>query len=374
MKVFERIKCLFEHCGREFESRNALGIHIRRSHKISKAQYAELFKTDEWIKCKICNKYHYMEMVYQKLGRSCCSKECHYKASSQSFIKRNKEHPEEVARRAKYVKAARLANDLDSYKKSGAKAAITSKENNTNKIGIERLRFLLKNDEEFKARYHLKAKKVAEQRRTRGDFDNFEKLSIAAKKGAETCRRRGTKHLQTMKGVETARKNGSYQKAQIKRLQKLPQIIEKIIQTKGWINRRTKFKKGKYISNKTEELCVFDSSYEYIRFKQLDARSDVLYWHKNQSEKIEYIDQNNTIHYCFPDIFVVYNDLSIEIEEVKGQETLSSCIKADAIKEFCRKNNMKFGYFCIDNLFFDNWKQVHKDFIQNYTDRYRIYN
>lgn len=364
MKVFEKIECLFPECNhRSFNCRQALGLHVRRTHKKSKAEYAELFKTDEWIACPICGKYHYVMMVYQKLGRSCCSKECHYKASSQSFIKRNKEHPEEVAKRAQHIKAARLANDLDSYKKSGAKAAITSKENNTNKIGAERFKKLLLEDETFRNNWLKKHRDIVEMRRNRGDF-NFERMSKTAQQAAETVRRNGTKSKQVAKCKATKIANGS---------------VQTMLANENYINRKSKFKKGYYISTKTNVKYLFDSSYEYIRFRQLDEDPNVLLWHKNRNQKISYQKYNiktdtfNEAKY-FPDIFVLYINGSFEIEEIKGQETLNSWIKCDAIQEFCKNNNVNFKYFCSKNLFLEpKWKTVHKAFMQNYKDRYTIY-
>ncbi len=64
-----KIKCFL--CNKEFESRRAFGVHFSHEHKnISRAEYAEMFKTDEWVKCQQCDKYHFRLMKQQKQNRN----------------------------------------------------------------------------------------------------------------------------------------------------------------------------------------------------------------------------------------------------------------------------------------------------------------
>ena len=77
-----------------------------------------------------------------------------------------------------------------------------------------------------------------------------------------------------------------------------------------------KFKTGTYRSTKTGDFERYESSYELRRFKALDASPLVKKWGRSK-ERIHYRMGKKRRHY-HPDIFVVYHDGRIFIEEVKG--------------------------------------------------------
>jgi hypothetical protein len=78
---------------------------------------------------------------------------------------------------------------------------------------------------------------------------------------------------------------------------------------KGFLN-------GIYRSTKTGNLEHYESSYELRRFQALDASPLVKTWERSK-EKIRYRMERQKRRY-HPDIFVVYHDGRIFIEEVKG--------------------------------------------------------
>lgn len=73
---------------------------------------------------------------------------------------------------------------------------------------------------------------------------------------------------------------------------------------------------GIYKSKKTGNTERFESSYELRRFQALDRSALVKYWSRSQ-DKIRYKLGKRKRRY-HPDIFVVYHDGRIFLEEVKG--------------------------------------------------------
>lgn len=55
-----------EICTRKFDKILGLSIHIKNTHKISKAKYAETFMTNEWVTCYICGIKFYRAINLQK--------------------------------------------------------------------------------------------------------------------------------------------------------------------------------------------------------------------------------------------------------------------------------------------------------------------
>ncbi len=79
---------------------------------------------------------------------------------------------------------------------------------------------------------------------------------------------------------------------------------------------RRGFLNGIYRSTKTGNLEFFESSYELRRFRALDASPLVKAWGRSKA-KIRYRLGRRRKRY-HPDIFVVYHDGRIFLEEVKG--------------------------------------------------------
>lgn len=89
------ITCLFNNCKKVFKNKQALGTHLNLIHKISSADYAKMFKTDEWVKCQICQKEFYRPLSHQRIDRNgvavlLCWK-CRPKVSTPKIIKTKNE-------------------------------------------------------------------------------------------------------------------------------------------------------------------------------------------------------------------------------------------------------------------------------------------
>jgi hypothetical protein len=388
------IHCKFDGCYKSYQS-HYFGHHLEKEHNTTREEYARLFKTEEYKKCPWCGKMFFSKT--KSTVDSCCCIRCtrlfnaqkiaDIRTKSGSYILANKKGAK--TKKEKYGKngfspiqieeleKARQRMKVDgTYKEIGKKSARKRKERGTGKIGA------------FKAAITKKisgmdkkiAKKIVETRllKNPNSFRDASKIRVETmllidpnvfkeigKKISKWCKNNPEKKKAAVrKAADKMLRDGTY---------------DTIHNSLNYINRRSYFKKGHYVSTKTSVDHVFDSSWEYIRFKQLDEDPNVVWWHKNKSQKIpyfKYILRTNSFKEakCIPDIFVIYVNGIFEIEEVKGEETLNSCLKCDAIKEFCKNNNMNFKYLYKNNLFSDEkWETIKKEFLKNYKGKNEIY-
>jgi len=84
--------CKFEDCYYKTNSPIGFGKHLRKEHNISWEKYAKEFKTEEWIVCPICGKFHYCTRYLQSIGKLCCSKKCASQQRIKTVRKNNPKH------------------------------------------------------------------------------------------------------------------------------------------------------------------------------------------------------------------------------------------------------------------------------------------
>lgn len=143
-------------------------------------------------------------------------------------------------------------------------------------------------------------------------------------------------------------------------------IYEKIFSSNVYKERHSQYKKGKYISLKSNLEFFFDSSWEYIRMKQLDKDEKVVFWFKNEEFVTKY-QVKNKVHDYIPDFFILYVDGSIIIEEIKNYEDEYSIAKKEAIQSFCKDNICTYKLlFKKDVLNTIEQKRLQKDFVKKY--------
>ena len=380
-KVVQRFvvnaKCQMPGCGRTFETERALKGHFRHAHpEITKEWYAEHFRTNEWTICPICGKEYYRTLKAQRIGKNptCGNRECYLK----------------------FIDAEKKTTCLEKYgvdhqmkiPEVSAKCHTKESEERRRETYLERYGY----DNPFKnPEWHFTGS-------TGMTFSDERKenigIGVQAKKDQilETVAKRpGGRAAIIEKGQATYKEKTGYKcafanpevhkmiddkreaKTGYRNAMQNPVIKEKTLSNENYINRKSKYKKGWYKSTKTGAWEHFDSSYEYIRFLQLDEDSNVFYWHKNRSQMIEYQKYNiETDSFsssnCIPDLFVIYVDLHIEVEEIKGAElSINTWLKLDAISKFCLNNDMTFKYLMQEHIMYnEHWKSKHDDFVTSY--------
>ncbi len=379
-KVVQRFvvnaKCQMPGCGRTFETERALKGHFRHAHpEITKEWYAEHFRTNEWTICPICGKEYYRTLKAQRIGKNptCGNRECYLK----------------------FIDAEKKTTCLEKYgvdhqmkiPEVSAKCHTKESEERRRETYLERYGY----DNPFKnPEWHFTGS-------TGMTFSDERKenigIGVQAKKDQilETVAKRpGGRAAIIENGQATYKEKTGYKCALenpevIEKWKKEykeetgynnpfenPEVRQKILSNENYINSKSKYKKGWYKSTKTGAWEHFDSSYEYIRFLQLDEDSNVFYWHKNRSETIKYqkyIPETDSFKEAnhIPDLFVIYVDLHIEVEEIKGAElSINTWLKADATAEFCANNDMTFRYLMQDDILFGKWCEAHKQFESTY--------
>jgi NUMOD3 motif len=109
--------------------------------------------------------------------------------------------------------------------------------------------------------------------------------------------------------------------------------------------------KGVYLSTKTGKSETFASSYELVRFTQLDTEPTVKTWTKRHSHRVPFTDLiTNRKRYHLPDLEVVYHSGTIVIEEVKGRETEADTFKMNLAREYCRLKGFQYEVIRQDRL------------------------
>lgn len=370
-------KCLMPECnGRVFSTERAFSIHLRKMHSnISKEEYAKHFRTNEWTFCPVCGNEYYRPVCAQEGNKkpTCGNKKCLNEFMNQ-------------ARRATCLERYNVEHQWK-VPKIHDKCHSEEAWNKRKETWLDHFGFdsPLKNPEwhcdgreqGYKHTQETKSKiseKVIEKRE--------QILETIAKKpgGRRTIIEKGRKTLKEKTGYDHNFANPKLVEKWHKEYEagyywptQNPEIKEKILNNDNYINRKGKYKKGWFKSTKTGAWEFFESSYEYIRFLQLDEDSNVIFWHKNRTQTIKYQRyevKTDSFHEadCIPDIFILDVDGKLYIEELKGTEiSVNSWLKADAIKDFCEKNNMIFKYKMYEDIMTnDYWVRIHKEFIKNY--------
>jgi hypothetical protein len=100
---------------------------------------------------------------------------------------------------------------------------------------------------------------------------------------------------------------------------------------------------GEYLSNKTNQLEFYDSSWELLRMVELDNDIDVKLWTKKHKICVEY-ELEGQIRRHIPDFYIVKKNGDIFIEEIKGWSRDEEKLKKQiiSIKEYCNKNNIQY--------------------------------
>lgn len=104
------------------------------------------------------------------------------------------------------------------------------------------------------------------------------------------------------------------------------------------------YKKGTYVSIKTERNEHYASGYELTWMVKLDNDVNVKYWTKRHGIRIEY-EYKNKFHKYLPDFYIEYFDSKIKILEVKGwvrdKERLDK--KIESAKTYCKNNGYTYN-------------------------------
>lgn len=128
-------------------------------------------------------------------------------------------------------------------------------------------------------------------------------------------------------------------------------IKEKISETRGKLISEGKivfspnngYKHGYYVSNKMTQSFYYRSSYELIRFNQLELDENVVEYTIHHGISLEYEINGKTKHYV-PDILITYKDGHMVLEEIKGwvRDVMVFNLKCDVAKKYCNSNNIEF--------------------------------
>lgn len=409
-KVVQRFvvnaKCQMPGCGRTFETERALKVHFRKTHpEITKEWYAEHFRTNEWATCPICGKEYYRTLKAQRIGKNptCGNRECYLKfidakkkatclekygvdhqmkipeVSAKCHTKESEERRKETyLERYGYdnpFKNPEWHHDWDEHSRKCARESYKEKTGYSSPLANPEVRTAFEDKREEKTGYRnpLSNPIIREQINETIDKQSGGRMAIIEKGQVTYKNKTGYKCAFANPEVHKMIDDEREAKTGYRNAMQNPAIKEKTFSNENYINRKSKYKKGWYKSTKTRVWEHFDSSYEYIRFLQLDEDSNVFYWHKNRSQTIEYQKYNvETDSFsssnCIPDLFVVYNDLHIEVEELKGAEiSINTWLKLDAISKFCANNDMTFKYLMHEHIMYNEyWKSKHDDFVTSY--------
>lgn len=370
-------KCLMIECnGRVFDTKRAFSVHFRKMHpEMSKEWYAEHFRTDEWVMCPICGKEYYRSLCAQngKKKPTCGKRECYL-----TFLDAEKKS----TCLKKYGVDHQMKVPEISAKCHTEESEARRKQTFVNHFGVDNP---LKVTE-----WHFNGSTdmiFSEERRenigagVRAKKDQINETIAKRPGGRAAIIENGHKTYKEKTGydynlvdpdVRKQIEDDREERTGYRNPWQNPEVREKIYLNENYINSKSRYKKGWYKSTKTGAWEHFDSSYEYIRFLQLDDDENVFYWHKNRSETLKYqkyIFETDSFKEadCIPDLFVVYVDSHIEIEELKGEETLNSCLRADAIAKFCKENDIVFQYKRYDEIMIsEKWISLYEDFIKTY--------
>jgi hypothetical protein len=325
-------------CGDDkiYKTNGGLKHHLNCKHKnITEQEYARMFNTKEWVRCPVCDGEYYRTIRQQRRNRGASCEKCKWivaqeKSRATCKEKYGVEHP----------KARDLSAAIEKRRRTFKAHAETRKQKELALHGVDNVAKRPEVREANTKRYPLIKDKLEQ--------------TIIDKYGSKE-----NLYEQVIKKTE---------QTIIEKYGSMSEFVAHTANHPNFINRKSRYHKGYYVSTKTGNKEYYESSYEYVRFLQLDEDPSVFYWHKNKSQYIEYLFQvDNKIHRTYPDIFIVFNDSSIEMEEIKGFFTIKDEFRCWAMSDFCEKNNIKFRVLeGEDDLLIDNkWKEVYKSFLSS---------
>jgi len=105
------------------------------------------------------------------------------------------------------------------------------------------------------------------------------------------------------------------------------------------------FQTGEFFSNKNEKYLHYRSSYELLAYQILEKMGKVLRY-ESEPIAIPYTDSENHKRNYIPDIWVLYDDGSEELIEVKARSFINSegfKQQRKAAKEYCIKKDWNFS-------------------------------
>jgi hypothetical protein len=103
------------------------------------------------------------------------------------------------------------------------------------------------------------------------------------------------------------------------------------------------YKFGYYVSQKMNEEFYYRSSYELIRFTQLEQDESVIKYTIKHGLRFPYKYKGKIKHYV-PDILIEYSNGEIVLEEIKGWVRNQKMfeLKCEAAEKYCRENNITY--------------------------------
>lgn len=370
--------CQMPNCNRTFETERALKVHFMQAHpEITVEWYAQNFRTSEWVSCPICGKEYYRTIGSQRTGKNptCGNKECYLV----------------------FVDAEKRATCLEKYGKDHQwkvpeihnqchtpEADERFKQTCLERFGVDNPLKVPEwhHDGMILGFHHTEETKDLIGEKVYAKKDQILETIANRPGGRAAIIEKGQQTYEERTGYKCAFENPEVKEKWMKEYKEEtgydfptqnPLVKEKILSHPNYISRKGKYKKGWYKSTKTGAWEHFDSSYEYIRFLQLDADTNIFYWHKNLSQRLKYQKyevKTDSFHEadCIPDIFTVYIDSHIEVEELKGAELSINCwLKLDAIKKFCDENNMTMRYLRYDDVMTnEKWISIQEKFLAEY--------
>jgi hypothetical protein len=163
-------------------------------------------------------------------------------------------------------------------------------------------------------------------------YEDIEKIRI----GVINTWKNPTRRLKNQIGMQRfADNNGGYPSQREDIREKIRITTVKQHENNNCLGR---FKHGKYVSSKTNEIEYYQSSYEYTRMVELDNDDNVVHWTKKHKIRIRL--KNNKIY--IPDFLITYNNATKVLEEVKGfiynKEIFD--MKVEASNEYIIKNGI----------------------------------
>ncbi len=137
------------------------------------------------------------------------------------------------------------------------------------------------------------------------------------------------------------------------------EIREKISKSVAqlYVDGKTNFITGHYISTKILKKCYYRSSWELKVMKYLDFNNNIEYW-EHEPFYIPYKDENGDDRNYVPDFLVFFSCGIKELWEVKPRELLAldrNICKLKGLNEFLEKNDM--NGFVIDEIILEKLKK-----------------
>jgi len=176
----------------EYESYHRLNMHIFYSHKeVTKEKYAELFETDEWIRCKKCNDVLFFQNICvqkSKFGGLCHS--CRKDACHESRVEGAKRGTEKRKEGGFWSKEKIIERSIKAEAtKSAPGGYYESEQFKNNTINLSKAGTAgLKEDQAKNPEKYKEATRKREEKKKADGFYNHDRASQRCKKSAKTLK------------------------------------------------------------------------------------------------------------------------------------------------------------------------------------------